>query len=120
MTNIIHIDGQHLSARLLEEAEYPREVRGLARLLGIKCAVAADMKYENRLDIMNRLAAAWRTEVARGKARHYLYDVNRHINLAAALERELNVVGEIQDHLQKQMRERAREIVSIQVGTEAR
>jgi hypothetical protein len=67
-----------------------KETRGeaLAHLLGIREAQAADLSLSGRLRIIGRLKAARRVEVARGRAGSWLYDVNRHLNLCAALRQE--------------------------------
>jgi hypothetical protein len=67
-----------------------RKTRGkeLAHLLGIPEVQAADLSLSGRLKIIARLKAARRVEVARGRAGSWLYDVNRHLSLCAALRQE--------------------------------
>jgi hypothetical protein len=62
--------------------------RTIARVLGITGADAADMSLNGRLKTVARLREAKRVEIARGRAQSWLYDVNRHLNLAVLLERE--------------------------------
>jgi hypothetical protein len=67
-----------------------RDKRGkmLAQLLGIHESEAADLSLSGRLKIIAKLKAARHVEIARGRAGSWLYDVNRHLNLCAALRRE--------------------------------
>ena len=62
--------------------------RLLARVLGITEAEAADSSFGGRLRIVAKLKAAKRVEIARGRTQSWLYDVNRHLNLAVLLEQE--------------------------------
>jgi hypothetical protein len=61
----------------------------IVRLLKIKPEQAQERSLIARLDIASKLAIALRVERTRGKSGHYLYDVNRHINLIQALRVEL-------------------------------
>ncbi len=60
----------------------------LALLLGVREAEAADRSLSGRLGIIAKLKAARRVEIARGRSGSWLYDVNRHLNLCAALRLE--------------------------------
>lgn len=60
----------------------------LAQLLGIGVTEAADRSLSGRLKIIAKLKVARRVEIARGRAGSWLYDVNRHLNLCAALRQE--------------------------------
>ena len=60
----------------------------LALLLGVREAEAADRSLSGRLKIIAKLKAARRVEIARGRSGSWLYDVNRHLNLCAALRLE--------------------------------
>jgi hypothetical protein len=60
----------------------------LAQLLGIRETDAADRSLSGRLKIITKLKAARRVEIARGRSGSWLYDVNRHLNLCAALRLE--------------------------------
>jgi hypothetical protein len=60
----------------------------LALLLGVREAEAADRSLSGRLKIVAKLKAARRVEIARGRSGSWLYDVNRHLNLCAALRLE--------------------------------
>jgi hypothetical protein len=73
-----------------EETDTARDKRAgqLAQLLGILEAEAADLSLSGRLKIIARLKAARRVEIARGRTGSWLYDVNRHVNLCAALRQE--------------------------------
>lgn len=62
--------------------------RELAQLLGIREAEAAERSLSGRLKIIAKLKAARQVEIARGRAGSWLYDVNRHLNLCAALRQE--------------------------------
>ncbi len=62
--------------------------KGLAQLLGIREAEAADRSLSGRLKIIGKLKAARRVEIARGRSGSWLYDVNRHLNLCTALRLE--------------------------------
>lgn len=60
----------------------------LALLLGVRKTEAADRSLSGRLKIVAKLKAARRVEIARGRSGSWLYDVNRHLNLCAALRLE--------------------------------
>ena len=60
----------------------------LAQLLGIRETDVADRSLSGRLKIITKLKAARRVEIARGRSGSWLYDVNRHLNLCAALRLE--------------------------------
>ncbi len=67
---------------------WDKRSKELAQLLGILEAEARDRNLSGRLTIIAKLGAARRVEIARGRAGSWLYDVNRHLNLCAALRRE--------------------------------
>jgi len=68
--------------------------KGLAQLLGIRVDEAADLSLSARLRIIARLKAARRVEIARGRSGSWLYDVNRHLNLCAALRQEYEALAD--------------------------
>jgi hypothetical protein len=72
---------------------HDKRCKGLAQLLGIREAEAADKSLGGRLKIIAKLKAARRVEIARGRAGSWLYDVNRHLNLCAALRREYDALA---------------------------
>ncbi len=61
----------------------------LAGTLAIKIEDALDQSIGNRLGILRKLNAALDVERERGKSRSWLYDVNRHVNIALLWEHEL-------------------------------
>ena len=62
----------------------------LAQLLGIREAQTADRSLSGRLKVIAKLKVARRVEIARGRSGSWLYDVNRHLNLCAALRSNTN------------------------------
>jgi hypothetical protein len=80
----------------IEDANTEREKRrkGLAQLLGVGESEAADTSITGRLLIIAKLKAAKRTEIERGKAGSWLYDVNRHLSICAWLRREYEALEE--------------------------
>ena len=70
-----------------------KRARELAQLLGILEAEAADLSLSGRLNIIAKLKAARRVEIARGRTGSWLYDVNRHLNLCAALRQEYEALA---------------------------
>ena len=70
-----------------------RRRKELAQLLGIRDAEAHDASLGGRLKIIAKLKAARRVEIARGRAGSWLYDVNRHLNLCAALRQEYEALA---------------------------
>jgi hypothetical protein len=62
-----------------------KRAKELAHLLGIHEAVAEDLSWSGRLEIIAKLKAARRVEIARGRSGSWLYDLNRHLSLCAAL-----------------------------------
>jgi hypothetical protein len=60
----------------------------LSQLLGIDEAETADETLAGRLRVIAKLRAAREVEIARGRSGSWLYDLNRHLNLCAALRRE--------------------------------
>ncbi|MBT3069656.1 hypothetical protein KKP04_02065 [Rhodomicrobium sp. Az07] len=77
------------------EPEAIKRRKALAYLLGIGETEAGDSSLEGRLSIIAKLKAARRTEIARGQAGSWLYDVNRHLNICAALRREYEALEEM-------------------------
>jgi hypothetical protein len=73
-----------------EVADVSAEKRGkvLSLLLGTPESDCYDQTLAGRLAIIAKLKAARRGEIARGQAGSWLYDVNRHLNLCAALRLE--------------------------------
>ncbi len=70
-----------------------RQCKELMQLLGIREAEAGDRTLSGRLKIIGKLKAARRVEIARGRAGSWLYDVNRHLNLCAALRQEYDALA---------------------------
>ncbi len=70
-----------------------RRCKALAALLGLAEAEVRDTSLPGLLKIIARLKAARRVEAARGRAGSWLYDVNRHLNLCAALRREYGALA---------------------------
>jgi hypothetical protein len=70
-----------------------KRAKELAQLLGIHETEAADRSLSNRLKLIAKLKAARHVEIARGRAGSWLYDVNRHLNLCAALRQESEVLA---------------------------
>ncbi|ADP70875.1 hypothetical protein Rvan_1624 [Rhodomicrobium vannielii ATCC 17100] len=77
------------------EPEEIKRRKALAYLLGIGEAEAGDTSLNGRLSIIAKLKAARRTEIARGQAGSWLYDVNRHLNICASLRREYEALEEM-------------------------
>jgi hypothetical protein len=75
------------------DAARDRRCKELAQLLGIREADARDPSLAGRLKIIAKLKAARRVEIARGRAGSWLYDVNRHITLCAALRQEYDALA---------------------------
>ena len=71
-----------------------RRAKQLSQLLGIKEAEAGDEGVAGRLAIIAKLKAARRAEIKRGQANSWIYDVNRHLNLCAALRAEYEDLSE--------------------------
>jgi hypothetical protein len=69
-------------------AALERRCRELAQLLGIRDAEVRDGSLPGRLKLIAKLKAAKRVEIERGRTGSWLYDVNRHLNLCAALREE--------------------------------
>jgi hypothetical protein len=74
-------------------ASLHKRAKELAHLLGIQESEPADLSPSGRLKIVQRLKAARRVEIARGRAGSWLYDVNRHLNLCAALRQECEALA---------------------------
>ena len=70
-----------------------RRCKELMQLLGIRQAEARDTTLSGRLKIIAKLKAARRVEIARGRTGSWLYDVNRHLNLCAALRQEYDALA---------------------------
>jgi hypothetical protein len=81
-----------------EEAETDiqrrKRCRALSQLLGIAEAEAGDTSITGRLSTIAKLKAAKSAEIERGKSGSWLYDVNRHLSLCAALRREYEALEE--------------------------
>ncbi len=60
----------------------------IAQILGIREGEARDRSLKGRLNIIAKLKAARRVEIARGRAGSWLYDINRHLSLSAFLREE--------------------------------
>ena len=70
------------------DASAEKRNKALSLLLGMRASDCADMSLTGRLAIIAKLKAARRSEIARGRTGSWLYDVNRHLNLCAALRSE--------------------------------
>jgi hypothetical protein len=70
-----------------------KRAKELVHLLGIQEAEAADLSLSGRLRMIEKLEASRRVEIARGRAGSWLYDVNRHLNLCAALRQEYEALA---------------------------
>jgi hypothetical protein len=68
--------------------------KALAQLLGIREVEAADRSLCGRLKVIAKLKAARKVEITRGRTGSWLYDVNRHLNLCAALRQEYEALAE--------------------------
>ena len=75
------------------DAAQHKRAQQLAQLLGIVEAEAADLSWSGRLKIIAKLKAARHVEIARGRAGSWLYDVNRHLNLCAALRQDYEALA---------------------------
>ncbi len=75
------------------DAARERRCKSLAQLLGIRDAEARDPSLSGRLKIIAKLKAARRVEIARGRAGSWVYDMNRHLNLCAALRQEYEALA---------------------------
>ena len=69
-----------------------------AQVLGARQVEVDDSTIPGRLKIIARLKKARKTECERGKAGSWLYDVNRHLNICALLQKEYNA---LEEHLWK-------------------
>jgi hypothetical protein len=65
----------------------------LAQLLGMHETEFDGLSLSGRLKVIAKLKAARRVEIARGRAGSWLYDLNRHLNLCAALRQEYQAVA---------------------------
>ncbi len=71
-----------------------KRTRHLESLLGVHASIASDASLSGRLRIISKLRNARRTEIARGQSGSWLYDINRHIHLCAALRREYEALAD--------------------------
>jgi hypothetical protein len=74
--------------------ERDKRCRALSQLLGIGEPEAGDMSITGRLTVIAKIKAAKHAEIERGKVGSWLYDVNRHLNLCAALRSEYEALEE--------------------------
>jgi CRISPR/Cas system endoribonuclease Cas6 (RAMP superfamily) len=79
--------------RKKRDAARVKRAKELAHLLGIHEAEAADLSWSGRLEIVAKLKAARRVEIARGRTGSWLYDLNRHLSLCAALRQEYKALA---------------------------
>jgi hypothetical protein len=79
--------------RKKRDAARVERAKELAHLLGVHEAEAADLTLSGRLKIIAKLKAARTVEIARGRTGSWLYDVNRHLNLCAALRQEYKALA---------------------------
>jgi hypothetical protein len=75
------------------DASHFRRARDLAHLIGIHDSLAQDFSLEARLAIITKLKAAIKAEIGRGKSGSWLYDINRHMTLCAALRIEYEALS---------------------------
>jgi len=75
------------------DAAQDKRCKELAALLGIREAQARDRSLSGRLRIIAKLKAARCVEIARGRSGSWLYDVNRHLTLCAALRQEYDALA---------------------------
>ena len=75
------------------DAARKRRCKELAQLLGIHEAEASGRSLSGRLNLIAKLKAARQAEIARGRSGSWLYDVNRHLNLCAALRHEYEALA---------------------------
>jgi hypothetical protein len=80
----------HTTIGLTKDQE---KAANLAKLLGITREAAADPSIDTRLELMRIILIALQVERERGKSQSWLYDINRHINLAKALDDEVAEVN---------------------------
>jgi hypothetical protein len=67
--------------------------KGAHALLGIREAEAPDRSLAGQLKIVSKLKASRREEIRRCRAEPCLYEVNRHLNLCAALRQEYQALA---------------------------
>ncbi len=86
-------DTAEANARLrtaLEGARQYRRRRHLPALLALWPSQLDDFSAKGTREIIHRLKAALLAERRRGRARHWCYNLNRHMALVSALEGERN------------------------------
>lgn len=68
----------------------PRHLRSLPQFLGVAASELGDRSLYGRIALIAKLEAVLRAERARGLARHWSYDLPRHVTLYAIyrLEKE--------------------------------
>ncbi len=71
-----------------EGAHHYERLRHLPALLALWPSELEDFGKTGTKDIIERLEKALSSERRRGRARHWCYDINRHIALASALKAE--------------------------------
>lgn len=76
------------------DAKRIKRAKHLSLLLGINEMEAGDESVAGRLSVISKLKATRRAEVARGQAGSWIYDVNRHLNLCAALRTEYQAMSD--------------------------
>jgi hypothetical protein len=75
------------------DASAEKRSRVLSLLLGMPETDCYDQTLTGRLAIIAKLKAARRGEIARGQSGSWLYDVNRHLNICAALRLEYRALA---------------------------
>ena len=71
-----------------EGADHYKRLRHLPALLALWPSELEDFGKTGTRNIIERLEKALASERRRGRARHWCYDINRHIALASALKAE--------------------------------
>jgi hypothetical protein len=65
----------------------------LSSYIGVPLDEASSPTLDGRIAIIKKLCAAKETEVERGRNGHWLYDMNRHLNLCASLSLEYEALS---------------------------
>jgi hypothetical protein len=84
-------------AKFLEERKYPRPVREIAELLGIRCEEAAATDLKGQIDILRKLETALSVECELGRENAWFYDSSRRPRLGAAIKYQIGRLAETYD-----------------------
>lgn len=93
--------GREVLAAFDDEPNAAREkkhLKAVGHLLGIPEEEAGDRSLTGRLALISQLRAARQAEIARGQAKSWLYDLNRHLNICAALRTEYEALTSFLAH----------------------